>query len=261
MNFRLLIPIIVAVFAVIAAVLFSFWPQSPSGDESLTMVIIATSDLQSLVEPFKNSTGSYVGGFGRISAMRKAIGKDADATLLISSGDDLAGTLYDMYSGRPEMESMTAAGYDVVCPGNHEFDFGAEKYRNATEFAGFPIVCSNMEIDDPGPGRAIVQSVILEESGVKIGVFGLMTPDLTRISSPGEGVAVDPDACGISQQMVEDLRSSGADLVIAITHTGIEIDRQIAGEVPGIDLIVGGHDHEYVYETVMGPDKRETIIV
>lgn len=261
MNFRLLILIIVAVFAVIAAVLFSFWPQSPSEDEALTMIIISTSDLQSQVEPFKNSTGSYVGGFGHISAMRKAIGEDADATLLISSGDDLAGTFYDMYSGRPEMESMTAAGYDVVCPGNHEFDFGAEKYRNATEFAGFPIVCSNMEIDDPGLGRAIVQSVILEESGVKIGVFGLMTPDLTRISSPGEGVTVDPDACGISRQMVEELRSSGADLVIAITHTGVEIDRQIAGVVPGIDLIVGGHDHEYVYETVMGQDLRETIIV
>jgi len=261
MNFRLLIPIIVVIFAVIAALLFSFWPHSPPGDEELTMVIIATSDLQSQVEPFRNSTGSYVGGFGRISTMQREIGKEADATLLVSSGDDLAGTLYDMYSGRPEMESMAAAGYDVVCPGNHEFDFGAKKYRNSTDFASFPIVCSNMEIDDPGLSRAIAQSVILEEPGVKIGVFGLMTPDLARISSPGEGVLVDPDVCGISKKMVEELRSDGADLVIAITHTGVEIDRQIAGEVPGIDLIVGGHDHEYIYETVTGPDKRETIIV
>jgi 5'-nucleotidase/UDP-sugar diphosphatase len=260
-NLRLLIPIIVAVLAVIAAVFLSFCLNPPPGDESLTMIVIATSDLQSQVEPFHNSTGSYVGGFGRISTMRKVIGKEADATLLISSGDDVAGTLYDMYSGRPEMESMTAAGYDVICPGNHEFDFGAEKYRNATGFAGFPIVCSNMEIDDPGLSEVIVQSVILEESGVKIGVFGLMTPDLTRISSPGEGVWVDPDVCGISRKMVEELRSQGADLVIAVTHTGVEIDRQIAGEVAGIDLIVGGHDHEYVYETVTGPDKRETIIV
>jgi len=261
MNGRILIPVIVILAAVVIAAFVLTGPAPAPAKEPLTLVIIATSDLQSQIEPYWNDTGSYVGGFGRISGMQKKLRSGADAALLISSGDDLIGTFYDSFSGQPEMESMTAAGYDVVCPGNHEFDFGEEKYRNATSFSGFPIVCSNMKTDDPSLDTRLRSSVMLDVSGVNVGVFGLMTPDLVRISSPGEGISVDPDVIGISVKMVEELRSKGADLVIAVTHTGVDTDREIARSVAGIDLIVGGHDPQYVYETVQGPAGWETIII
>jgi 2',3'-cyclic-nucleotide 2'-phosphodiesterase (5'-nucleotidase family) len=260
MNTRIIALIILAVIAGAAGLLLfsgSFEPES----QSITLAIMTTSDLQSQVEPYPNETGSSVGGFARISGMQKQIRAEVDGALLISSGDDLTGTLFDLYAGRPEMESLSRAGFDVVCPGNHEFDFGWEKYRNATGFAEFPIVCANMDIQDPVLASAILPSVMLEVSGVKVGVFGLMTPDLARISSPGEGISVDPDLVGISDQMVNDLRSQGADLVIAVTHVGVEDDRKIAESVSGIDLIVGGHDHTYVNETVEGPGGWKTIIV
>jgi 5'-nucleotidase/UDP-sugar diphosphatase len=260
MNTRIIIAVILALIAVAAGwLLFSGFPAQES--RPLALAIITTSDLQSQVEAYPNETGSYVGGFARISGMQQRIRRDVDGALLISSGDDLTGTLFDLYAGRPEMESLSRAGYDVVCPGNHEFDFGWEKYRNATGFAEFPIVCANMHIDDPVLASAILPSVMLEVSGVKVGVFALMTPDLTRISSPGEGIFVDPDLVGISDRMARDLRSQGADLVIAVTHIGSGNDRMIAESVSGIDLIVGGHDHSYVNETVEGPGGWKTIIV
>lgn len=260
MNLRKIVLTVAALVVVISGVLF-FWPHDACGEEPLDMVIIVTSNLQSQLEPFPNSTGSHVGGTSRISTMKAAIDDDVDATLLVSSGDDMIGTFYDMFSGRPEMESMTAAGYDVVCPGNHDFDYGAMKYRQAAVYAGFPIVCSNIRFEDHELERRIRESVMLDKSGVKIGVFSLMTPDLPRLSSPGPGVSVDPDLSEVSRRMVEGLRSDGADLVIALTHTGVEIDRRIAEEVSGIDLIIGGLDYENVYEKVQGPDGWETIIV
>jgi len=260
MNARIFVPIILVIIIVVAGwFIFSGLPAPEN--QSVSLAIMTTSDLQSQVEPYPNETGSSVGGFARISGVQQQIRADADGALLISSGDDLTGTLFDLYAGQPEMESLSQAGYDVVCPGNHEFDFGWEKYRNATGFAEFPIVCANMHIDDPVLASTILPSVMLEVSGVKVGVFGLMTPDLARISSPGEGISVDPDLVGISDRMTRDLRSQGADLVIAVTHIGSEDDRKIAESVSGIDLIVGGHDHSYVYDTVEGPGGWKTIVV
>ena len=260
MNARAIIPVVLALIVVVSGWLFFSGFPAPE-IQPVSLAIMTTSDLQSQVEPYPNETGSSVGGFARISGMQKQIRSEVDGALLISSGDDLTGTLFDLYSGQPEMESLSQAGFDVVCPGNHEFDFGWEKYRNATSFAEFPIVCTNMEIQDPVLASAILPSVILEVSGVNMGIFGLMTPDLARISSPGEGISVEPDLVGISDRMVRDLRLQGANLVIAVTHIGSENDRKIATSVSGIDLIVGGHDHSYVNETVEGPGGWKTVIV
>lgn len=260
MNYRSILLIVISA-SIVAAGLMLFWQASSSGDEPVSIAIVTTSDLQSRLLPFKNETGSPVGGIGRIATMKAKIEEESDITLLISSGDEMFGSFYTMYSGRPEMEAMTAAGYDVACPGNHEFDYGKDLYLEAAGFAGFPIVCSNVFLEDPSPGRVIRESAMFEESGVKIGVFGLMTPDLSRLSSPGEGVRVDPDITGIAGDMSEKLHSEGADLVIAVTQTGIETARRIAETVPGIDLIICSLDNGRVYETVVGPENHEAIIV
>ena len=264
MDRRTLVPlliIIVAILFVATAIIVPLLPGHPAEEKPLTLVVMTTSDLQSQVEPYKNESGAMVGGFSRISGAAKAIRATADGSLLISSGDDLTGTFYDTYSGVPEMQGLTLAGYDVTCPGNHEFDFGEELYANATGAAGFPIVCANMQVQDPVLASHITPSAMLDVSGVKVGVFGLMTPDLVHISSPASGTTVDPDLNGIAQQMVQDLRAQGADLVIAVTHTGSDDDIALARAVSGIDLIVGGHDHIYLYQVVEGPGGWKTIVV
>jgi 5''-nucleotidase/2'',3''-cyclic phosphodiesterase and related esterases len=264
MNSRTVVPLLIVIIAVLFVATAIIVPliSGPSRSErTLSFVIMTTSDLQSQVGPYKNESGVMVGGFSRISGAAKEIRATADGSLLISSGDDLTGTFYDTYSGIPEMQGMTLAGYNVVCPGNHEFDFGEEVYANATGAAGFPVVCANMQVQDPVLASRITPSAMLDVSGVKVGVFGLMTPDLARISSPAAGTTVDPDLGGVAGRMAGDLRAQGADLVIAVTHTGSEDDIALARAVSGIDLIVGGHDHIYLYEIVEGPGGWETVVV
>ncbi len=233
-----------------------------AGDVPRELAILTTSDLQSQVGPFNTSPGEPLqGGMERISSLAKSIRTSTDGALLLSSGDDLIGAFYEFFGGEPEMRAMTMAGYDAVSPGNHEFDMGWTVYLNATKHAGFPILCANLEIEDPELRSAIKPSALLNISGVKVGLFGLMTPDLARLARTGEGVSAKADVETIAAEQVRSLRSQGAKLVIAISHMGVALDGDLARNVSGIDLIVGGHDHIYVNTSVKGPEGWRTLIV
>jgi len=261
MHHRRLLVIAAAVTAVllIAAIWSAVLPAA--AETPVCLVVITTSDLQSRLAPYTNETGNSVGGMSRISATVQQIRTGADGVLLVSSGDDMIGHFYHTFQGEPEMRAMTAAGYDLVCPGNHDLDFGDETYANALGYAGFPVVCANIEPDNATLAKAILPSVMLTRAGVRIGVFGLMTLDLALLSVGGADVSVNPDVTGVAQATADRLRSEGADLVIAVTHTGSLLDRTISEEVYGIDLIVGGYDYINLYETVIGPHGWRTIIV
>ena len=88
-----------------------------------------------------------------------------------------------------------------------------------------------------------------------------MTPDLPRVSSVGSAVIVDEDLTSVSTEMVRALREKGAEIVVALTHVGKDLDKATAREVAGIDIIVGGHSHDSFKETVEGPGGWKTIIV
>jgi 5'-nucleotidase/UDP-sugar diphosphatase len=184
-----------------------------------------------------------------------------NGSLLLSSGDDVIGAFYALFKGEPEMKAMTMTGYDATCPGNHEFDMGWPAYLNATRYAGFPILCANLEISDPELRAAIKPSILLNVSGIKVGLFGLMTPDLLLLSEPGEGISVKADVEAVASQQVKSLRSQGADLIVAVSHMGVVMDKDLARNVSGIDLILGGHDHTYVNTSVNGPAGWRTLIV
>jgi len=218
---------------------------------SREMAIMTTSDLQSQVIPFNATPGEPPqGGLERISALAKSVRASTNGSLLLSSGDDMIGAFYALFQGEPEMKAMTLAGYDAVCPGNHEFDMGWPAYLNATRYAGFPILCANLEAKDPELRSAIKSSILLNVSGVKVGLFGLMTPDLILLSKPGEGISVKADVEAVASEQVKSLRSQGADLIVAISHMGVVMDEDLARNVSGIDLIVGGHDHMRVSKNV-----------
>lgn len=233
------------------------------GSKTVEIGIFTTADLQSNVLPYEESVdGETVerGGISKISAVANGLRSEYDGSLLLSSGDDLMGVFYGFFEGKPETVSMSMAAYDVVVPGNHEFNYGTSYYLDTLEYAKYDIVCANLDFKGDKRAEKISNNTIKEVAGIKIGIFGLMTPDLLRISSAGEEISLDSDIERVAENEVAELKEKGADLIIALTHTGKEIDRRVAGSVAGIDIIVGGHDHEFVYETVESPD-GETIIV
>ncbi len=232
------------------------------------LAIIDTSDVHSYVLPYETQVTKdgakvsiVVGGMDRIAALAESTRKTTDATLLVTGGDNLMGFFFGSFAGTPEITSMNMAGYDVVTLGNHDFDLGTEPCITAIKKAEFPIVCSNISTTNPELAAIIKPYIIKDVAGVKIGFFGLMTPDLPRVSSAGSDVVVDEDLTAVSIEMVRTLRENGADLVVALTHVGKDLDEATAREVAGIDIIVGGHSHDTFYEVVKGPRGWKTIIV
>ncbi len=223
-------------------------------DHPVEIAIMTTADLQSCIVPYTvviEGDTLTVGGLERIAAASNQIRSEVDGSLLLSSGDDLMGPLFSLLEGEPEIRGMSMAGYDVVTPGNHEFDRGVEVYKNAISFSDFDIVSANLIIDDQELDSRIHPYVIKDIADLKIGIFGMMTPELLKVCNiPGGGATVNQDIVKLADNIVNELKKAKCDIIIGVTHVGFTFDMELAREVDGIDIIVGGHDHEYIYETV-----------
>lgn len=120
--------------------------------------------LQSQLSPYPVRVGGKeisVGGLERVAALSRKAPKEVDGALLGSTGDDLMGAICDVFKGEAEMRAMSAAGYDVVRPGNHEFDLGVDVYRQALQFARFDVVSANLKAADE---RQLVRNVHTSDS-------------------------------------------------------------------------------------------------
>ncbi len=258
--------LLLSLFLVTAIASCAGVPATPEGAKHLA--IVGTSDLHSYTLPYETQVTKdgakvkiVVGGMDRIAAVADRMRESTDGTLLVTGGDNLMGFFFRSFDGVPEITSMNMAGYDVVTLGNHDFDLGVDACTKAVRKADFPIVSSNITIADPELAKLVSPYFIKEVAGIKVGFFGLMTPDLPRVSSVGTDVTVDEDLTSVSTEMVRVLRENGAEIVVALTHVGKDLDEATAREVAGIDVIVGGHSHDSFQETVEGPGGWKTIIV
>ena len=224
------------------------------------IAVMVTGDLESRIVPqdiLRDGQTLSVGGLSRIAAAVKAVRCTVDGSLLLSAGNDVLGSFYYMFQGKPEMQGMTMAGYDAVTPGTHEFDYGTSVYAGALQFAGFDVISANLEVSDGTVSDRIPPCVVKEIAGIRVGIFGLTAPDFALLCNPtGGGVQVDPDIIPISKGLVNQLRLNACDVVIALTHMGLSWARELARSVDGIDIIIDGYDRTPIYETV-----NNTVIV
>jgi 5'-nucleotidase/UDP-sugar diphosphatase len=234
--------------------------SSDSQKNPVEIAIMTTADLQSRIVSYEaesNGETITVGGLDRISSAARQVRMGVDGALLLSAGDDVLGSFYRMFQGEPEMRGMSLAGYEVVTPGNHEFDYGVEVYKNALSFANFDVISANLILDDADVSARILPYVIKEVAGVRIGIFGMMTPDFPLLCNPtGGGVRVDGEIIPIAQRMVDELKAKACELIIGLTHIGFAWDSELAQKVNGIDIIVDGYDRDHTHKTV-----KNTIIV
>lgn len=225
--------------------------------------ILHTSDEHSSVLPMPFS-GYYAanedattGGFARLSQKIKEIKreKEAEDVLVFSSGDILGGSPFSwliLQNYAAEIDLMKLMGYDAVTIGNHEFDYGSEVLASYYKTADFDkgnsntsIISSNLNIPENHPLDSILieaNKIYALSNGLKVGVFGIFGNNAYKITPKAEPIKIF-DPVKIAKQQVETLRQQGADIVVALTHSGIEEDRQLAKKVKGIDVILGGHDH------------------
>lgn len=145
--------------------------------------------------------------------------------------------------GEAVIELMNAVGYDAMTIGNHELDFGAEGLRALMGKASFPILAANIRERDTG--KLFAQPYTIRQLGpLRIGILGIAYPNTPLTTAQENVTRIEFDeATPVAQHFVPQMRKTGVDIIIVLSHLGLGSDIQLAEAVSGIDVIVGGHSH------------------
>ena len=232
-------------------------PSIASHDKVYEITILHTNDFHARFRPISkydnncsaknNAKGKCFGGTARlISAIEDARSRHSN-TVLLDGGDQFQGTLfYNLYKGKVAAEMMNMLGYDGMAVGNHEFDDGPETLRVFMDSVDFPVLMANANVDmEPELKDQLQKSTTLYQNKRKIGLIGINTVDTAELSSPGENV-IFTDAVAAVQSEVDFLTEAGVNIIILLSHSSYRVDKMIAANTTGVDVIVGGHDNTYL---------------
>jgi len=222
--------------------------RSSTESKSVPLTILHTNDIHGHVEPFVEGR-KLVGGLAYVAEMiddQRSI--DKAHTLVLDGGDSVQGSpLSDFYYGKPIRESMNKISYSATVLGNHDFDNGLAVLADRLAKSKAPALAANLEILKEGSnleGRT-VPYIIKDYDGIKVGIVGLVTPDAVQMikrQDEAHMIAVtDPEEALKSQ--LPKMKKDGAEVVVVLSHLGIQKDRELAEKFDGIDVIVGGHTH------------------
>lgn len=235
--------------------------------------LLATTDLHShlMAWDYLADRPSPATGLVRAAALIRALRGAVPNALLFDNGDFLQGSpLSDWVADdaastptdvHPMIAAMNALGYDAVTLGNHEFNYGLPFLTRALARAAFPVISANILNSDGRPfvpPTALLDRSLTDAQGrifpLRIGVIGLAPPQLTLWDRAVLGDAIQTrDIVETAAAEIPRLRAAGADIVIALAHTGIGALAHSPGmenaaiplaALPGIDAIVTGHTHQ-----------------
>ena len=238
------------------------------GGLSKDLVILYTSDVHCGVDQ----------GFGYVGlkAVRDSLEAAGNYTLLVDDGDSIQGEpLGTMTTGEADIDLMNAVGYDIAIPGNHEFDYGMDRFLELTEKAEFPYISCNFNKE----GELVFDPYIIKEfDGVKIGFVGVTTPKTLTSSTPKYfqdengnfiyGFLQDETGEGVYnavQKAVDDARAEGAQYIVVMAHLGNEAEcspwtyAEVIENTNGIDFFLDGHSHDTDQLVVKNKDGEDVI--
>ncbi len=205
------------------------------------------------VYQFTPSERGTQGGLARLSTLRKQVLKESPNTLFLLAGDTISPSVESItYKGRQMIDAWNAVGLDYSVLGNHEFDFGPAVLRERMSESKFKWLGAN--VIDAKTGKTFGNTPLFEVrelGGVKVGIVGLVLPETKTTSAPGPDVEF-RDVCETAKQIIPQIRAAGAQTIVALTHLSMREDKQLARCAPGIDVIVGGHEHTLLESSAAG---------
>lgn len=220
------------------------WAEDPvTQDLAGKTVILHTNDVHGAIQDY-----------AKVAALKADYEDRGAVVYLVDAGDFSQGSVYvSLNKGADAVTMLNAVGYDFVTLGNHEFDYGAQQLADNLANASFDILCSNvLDADgDPAADRAITSEV--EGSGLKIGFFGLATPETKTKANPAliKGLTfLSGEALyKCAQEDIDWLKGQNVDVIICLTHLGVDKESQpntsydLYKNTTGIDFIIDGHSH------------------
>jgi 2',3'-cyclic-nucleotide 2'-phosphodiesterase / 3'-nucleotidase len=238
---------------------------------TLSVRVLGTSDLHACLTSWDYSTQKNIPnrGLSRVSTLISRAREQAQNCLLFDNGDFLAGSGLGDYMAaqgeaaapHPMVLAMNHLGYDAVNLGNHEFSHGLPFLRSALHHATFPLIASNFHFTDlPCAQKWLLLKRDLRDADgaihpVTIGVFGVM-PSQTLMweASHLNGKARAQPMLDTARTMAQMLHDKGADIIIALAHSGMPSDQQTSiseetmaqaiADIPHIDAVIAGHSHK-----------------
>lgn len=255
-------------------------PSAPATSAQATLRVLATSDVHVNLRSYDYFADrpTAAGGLARIATLVRQQRRDANNSILVDNGDFLQGSLLGDYiayerseddpSPHPAIAAMNRMSYDAVGLGNHEFNFGLDFLRKALADARFPVLCSNVfsppeaarhrtfEQTLMPPFTILTRDVLCEDGSMeqlRIGIFSVLPTQMMIWDRRHVlGHVETHDIVETARKLVPKIRAEGADIVIALCHSGLgDADFRLNMEhaalplaaVSGIDAMVCGHSH------------------
>ncbi|MCW5750180.1 MAG: 5'-nucleotidase C-terminal domain-containing protein [Alphaproteobacteria bacterium] len=231
------------------------------------LTVLHVNDVHSRLQPVNEfgsactpqdlEKGACVGGAARLAAIVAALRDEArrrgEALLLLDAGDQFQGSLfYTYHRGAAELAVMNQIGFDAMAIGNHEFDNGPPVLASFISGAGFPVLSANIDArGEPHLAGLIRSHAVLQTLAGRIAVIGLTAEDTPTISSSGPRL-VFRRAEEVLPPLISVLESESIGRIVVLSHLGLARDREVARRIKGIDLIVGGHSHSLLSNSLAG---------
>lgn len=249
---------------VAAATLAMLTWAAPLAARDFTLTILHTNDVHARIDQVTASGSSCsadnaarqrcFGGYARLSTQLAALRASRPNAITLDAGDVFQGTLfYTLAKSDAVKPFLGALGYDAMTLGNHEFDDGPAELARFLEGLTVPVVAANVDASREPLLRGRWQAHrIIEIGGERIGIVGLTTPETTITSSPGETIGFGAPIEALRRE-VSALQAAGVNKIVALTHLGATVDADLARQVDGVDIYVGGHSHTLLHN---GEDPR-----
>ncbi|XP_008278215.1 5'-nucleotidase [Stegastes partitus] len=179
------------------------------------------------------------------------IRKKEKNVLFLDAGDQFQGTVwFYYYKGAEAAHFMNKLGYDVMAFGNHEFDNGVEGLiQPFLQSVNFSVVGANIKPDDTLAAKLsglYKPYVVLSVGSEKVAVVGYTTTETSVLSMPGQHLKFEDEVKALQVQ-VDKLETLGYNKIIALGHSGFDVDQDIARRVRGVDVVIGGHTNTFLY--------------
>ena len=244
------------------------------------VTILYTNDFHSALDPIPAywlPDSPLLGGAAKLSTLINQVRERERPTFLFDAGDMFTGSLSFLTRGEVLMEMMLAMRYDAMAIGNHEFDYGAANFSKQMHRVPFPVLGANIFYRGTSH-RYSRPWTIVERDGVRLGVIGVIGLDARSVVLPAGISELDfTDPVGAVAEGVRELEAN-VDLTVVLAHQGktgpmqtdaearsdvrrdFDEDAHLAGAVPGIDVLIGGHAHRGIEQPWVHPSTGTLVV-